>query len=137
MSRHVVAAVADIPPGTRKLVTVKGRPIAIFNLEGAFYGLFNRCPHQGGSLCDGLVTGLLESSEPGQFTYSRQGEIIRCPWHGWEFDIRTGQSHCDPTKIMTRSYNVAVAHGQAVVEGPYVAETVPVLVDQDYLVVEM
>ena len=137
MSRHVVAAVADIPPGTRKLVTVKGRPIAIFNLKGEFHGLHNKCPHQGGSLCDGLVTGLIESSEPGQFTYSRQGEIVRCPWHGWEFDIRTGQSYCDPTRIQTRSYSVAVTHGQALVEGPYVAETVPVVVDEDYLVIEM
>lgn len=137
MSRHVVAAVADIPPGSRKLVTVKGRPIAIFNLKGEFHGLFNKCPHQGGSLCDGMVTGLIESSEPGQFTYSRQGEIVRCPWHGWEFDIRTGQSYCDPTRIQTRSYNIAVTQGQSIVEGPYVAETVTVTVDQDYLVIEM
>ncbi len=136
MTRHVVATVAEIPPGTRKLVEVKGRPIAIFNLEGEFFGLFNRCPHQGGSLCDGLVTGLLEAPQPGEFVYSRKGEIIRCPWHGWEFDIRTGQSYCDPSRIRTRSYNVAVEHGKTVVEGPYVAETVPVKVEEDYVVVE-
>ena len=62
MSRHVVAPTSDIPPGSRKLFTVKGRPIAIFNLEGDFFGMLNRCPHQGGSLCDGVVTGLLLSS---------------------------------------------------------------------------
>jgi 3-phenylpropionate/trans-cinnamate dioxygenase ferredoxin subunit len=136
MSKHVVAAVRDIPPGSRRLVTVRGRPIAIFNLGGEFFGLFNRCPHQGGSLCDGVLSGLVESDEPGQYRYTRQGEILRCPWHGWEFDVRTGQSWCDPSRIQTRAYPVEVAPGQTVVQGPYVAETVPVTVEEDYVVVE-
>jgi nitrite reductase/ring-hydroxylating ferredoxin subunit len=136
MSRHVVATVSEIPPGSHKLVTVKGRPIAIFNLAGEFFGLFNRCPHQGGSLCDGVVTGLLESSEPGVFSYSRKGEIVRCPWHGWEFDIRTGQSFCEPERISTRSYKVDTASGTSLVEGPYVAERVPVEVEENYIIVE-
>jgi nitrite reductase/ring-hydroxylating ferredoxin subunit len=137
MSKHVVASVAEMPPGSRKLVTVKGRPIAIFNVAGSFYGLFNRCPHQGGSLADGMLTGLLQSNMPGEYCYSRQGEILRCPWHGWEFDIRTGQSYCDPEKIRVRNYNIEVQHGQRVVEGPYVAETVPVTIEEDYVVVEV
>lgn len=137
MTKHVVATTAEIPPGGRKLVEVKGRPIAIFNLDGEYYGLFDRCPHQGGSLCAGLPTGLLESPEPGRFRYSRKGEIIRCPWHGWEFDIKTGQSWCDPARIKTRTYNVSPTPGSALVEGPYVAETVPVTVEENYLVIEM
>ncbi len=99
--------------------------LPIFNIGGEFFGLFNRCPHQGGSLCDGRLTGLLRSPQPGQFRYTRQGEILRCPWHGWEFDIRTGQSYCGPEKIRTRAYPVEVEPGRSVVEGPYVAETVP------------
>jgi nitrite reductase/ring-hydroxylating ferredoxin subunit len=137
MSRHVVAATGDIQPGDRKLFIVKGRPIAIFNLAGEYFGLLNRCPHQGGSLCDGVVTGLLESSEPGSYRYSRQGEIVRCPWHGWEFDIRTGQSYCDPERIRTKAYEVAAESGQTVVEGPFVAETVPVRVEENYIVVDV
>lgn len=137
MTRHVVAPVSEIPPGGRKLVTVRGRPIAIFNVKGQFYGLLNRCPHQGGSLCEGRLTGLLESSLPGQYKYSRVGEILRCPWHGWEFDIRTGQSYCDPTKIKARAYVVNVQAGATVVEGPFVAETIPVFIEQDYIVVEV
>ncbi|HEY0419417.1 MAG TPA: Rieske (2Fe-2S) protein [Acetobacteraceae bacterium] len=137
MSRHVVAPAAEIPPGSRKLVTVKGRPIAIFNIGGEFFGLLNRCPHQGGALCEGVLTGLLESPSPGQYVYSRKGEILRCPWHGWEFDIRTGQSYCDPEKIKARAYPVEAKPGSAVVEGPYVAETIPVAVEQEYIVVEV
>ncbi|MBN8889312.1 MAG: 2Fe-2S ferredoxin [Acetobacteraceae bacterium SCN 69-10] len=137
MSRHVVAAARDIPPGGRKLVTVRGRPIAVFNLGGAYYGLLNRCPHQGGSLCEGVLTGLLQAPRPGEYVYSRKGEILRCPWHGWEFDIRTGQSYCDPERIRTRAYPVEVAAGQTVVEGPYVAETIAVTVEEDYVVVDV
>ena len=137
MSWHVVGPVSDIPPGGRKLVTVRGRPIAIFNLDGEFFGLLNRCPHQGGNLCEGILTGLVGATAPGEYTYTRKGEILRCPWHGWEFDIRTGQSYCDPEKIRTRSYPVEVSPGQTVVEGPYVAETIPVKVEEQYIVVDV
>ena len=137
MSRHVLAPTSDIPPGSRKLFTVKGRPIAIFNLEGDFFGMLNRCPHQGGSLCEGVVTGLVLSSNPGEYTYARKGEIIRCPWHGWEFDIRTGQSYCDPERIRTKAYPVDTASGATVIEGPYVAETVPVQVEENYIIVDV
>ena len=137
MSKHVVARAADIPPGGRKLVTVRGRPIAVFNLGGTFYGLLNRCPHQGGPMCEGVLTGLIEADTPGTYRYSREGEVLRCPWHGWEFDIRTGQSWCDPDKVSLRNYSVEVAPGQRVVEGPYVAETIPVTVEEEYVVVEI
>ena len=137
MSKHVVARAADIPPGGRKLVTVRGRPIAVFNLGGTFYGLLNRCPHQGGPMCEGVLTGLIEADTPGIYRYSREGEVLRCPWHGWEFDIRTGQSWCDPEKVTLRNYSVEVAPGQRVVEGPYVAETIPVTIEEEYVVVEV
>ena len=67
MRRYVVAPVAEIPPGTHKVFTVGGRPIGIFNLDGDFFGLLNRCPHQGGRLCDGLITGLAVGDRPGEF----------------------------------------------------------------------
>ena len=137
MSKHVVAPAVDIPPGTRKLVTIKGRPIAIFNIDGEYFGLLNRCPHQGGSLFHGMLTGLLESAEPGKYEYSRKGEILRCPWHGWEFDVRTGQSYCEPERIQAKCYAVDVEPGARVVEGPYVAETIPVTIEEDYVVVQV
>jgi nitrite reductase/ring-hydroxylating ferredoxin subunit len=137
MAKHVVAAADDIPPGSRRLVTVKGRPIVVFNVAGEYFGLLNRCPHQGGNLCEGKLTGLLEAAEPGQYRYSRQGEILRCPWHGWEFDVRTGQSYCEPDKIKARKFDVSLTEGRSIVEGPYVAETFPVAVEGHYVVVTM
>lgn len=137
MSKHVVARASDIAPGERRLVTVKGRPFAIFNVGGEFYGLFNRCPHQGGSLAHGIMTGLTTSRAPGEYCYARKGEMVRCPWHGWEFDVKTGKSYCDPEKYKTRTVQVEIEPGVIVAEGPYVAETVNVSVEEDYVVVEL
>ena len=95
----VIAPVDELPPGTRKFLTIDERPIAIFNIKGEFFGLLNRCPHQGAALCEGPLIGLARSSDPGEIEYTKLGEIIRCPWHGWEFDIRTGQSYCDPKRF--------------------------------------
>ena len=66
MSRHVVAGVADVAPGACKLVIAKGREIGMFNVGGKFYALANRCPHKGGPLCHGRITGLAQSRGPGE-----------------------------------------------------------------------
>ena len=136
MARHVVARVDEIPPGERKLVTVGERAVVVINSGGEFFALLDRCPHQGGSLCAGILTGFVTAREPGNYTYSRPGEFIRCPWHGWHFDIRTGKSWGDPSRVYTRPYNVTVAAGEELVEGPYEAETFEVSVDKDYIVIE-
>ncbi|MBW7456589.1 Rieske 2Fe-2S domain-containing protein, partial [Paenibacillus sepulcri] len=63
---------------------------------------------QGAPLCAGKVTGMTLPSEPGQYLYGREGEILRCPWHGWEFDIQNGKSIFDPHKCLVKTYQVAV-----------------------------
>ncbi len=134
MAKHVVAAAAELPPGSRKRVTIQGRPIAIFNVGGELFALVDRCPHKGGSLCEGKLTGLVQSPEPGIYRYSRAGEILRCPWHGWEFDIRTGKSHCDPERVKAKSFPVTIEPGEELAEGPYEVETFAVSLEQDYVV---
>jgi len=149
MSRHIVATIAEIPPGSRKIVEVAGRSIGIFNLAGELFALRNSCPHQGGELCRGPVSGFVTSTGPGDYALSRPGEIVRCPWHSWEFDIRTGQSWFDPQRMRVRRYEVTVEPGSALPaatdaadgagreRGPYVAETYPVSIEQDYVVLEL
>jgi len=136
MARHVVAPAAEFPPGTRRLIDVDGRAIAVFNIAGEYFAMLNRCPHNGGSLVEGVLTGLLQSPTPGEYEYSRQGEIIRCPWHGWEFDVRTGRSFCSAVRARARQFPVHIEDGQTLVEGPYRAETLPVSVEDSYVVVE-
>jgi nitrite reductase/ring-hydroxylating ferredoxin subunit len=136
--KYVVATVDEIPPGERKIVDVDGRSIGVFNVGGEYFALLNRCPHQGGPLCKGNTHGFLRSAGVGEFHYTRAGEIVRCPWHGWEYDLRTGQSWFDPGKVIVRRYEVSVVPGmEGLVKGPYVAETFPVSVEQQYVVVEI
>ena len=137
MGKHIVARVGEIARGARKLVEVRGRQIVVFNLSGEYFALLDRCPHQGGSLYHGKITGLVQSDAPGQYRYCRQGEIVRCPWHAWEFDIRTGKSWCDPRRVRVRNYPVSVEPGARLVEGPHVAETFRVSVEEDYIVVDV
>ena len=135
--KHVVATLAEMPPGARKLVTIGTREIALFNIDGEFFAVLDRCPHQKGSLCNGELIGLVESDGPGEYRYSRPQQIVRCPWHGWEFDLRTGQSRVDPSSIRVRPYSVEVADGAAVKEGPYKAEVFDVIVEDQYVVIAL
>ncbi len=137
MSRHVVATVGEIAPGTSKKVTVKGRDIALFNVAGKYFAFFDRCPHAGASLCKGKIVHRVEATEPGEYRLAPDFTMLRCPWHGWQFDLATGQAWCDPATLKLRNYPVAVEHGAQLTQGPYVAETFPVAVDQDYVVIEM
>ena len=142
MARYVVATVDEIPPGGRKVVEVAGRSIGVFNVGGEFFALRNRCPHQGGPLCLGRLGGFVTASAPGEYEYSRAGEILQCPWHGWEFDLRTGQSWFDPARTRVARYQVTVepvepAPAPGLEPGPYVAETYPVSVERRNVVVEI
>jgi len=137
VTRHVVARAADLMPGTRKLVTVEGRGIVVLNIKGELFALSNTCPHKGASLCNGLLTGLVRSTKPGEYQYERAGEILRCPWHQWEFDVRTGRSYCDPRRLRLMQFPIAIEPGASVVEGPYVAKTFPVTIEDDYIVLDV
>ncbi|HEU5086246.1 MAG TPA: Rieske (2Fe-2S) protein [Roseiflexaceae bacterium] len=114
MPRYVVAQRDDIPPGGRKIVRVAGREVGIFNLEGTFYALKNVCPHQGARVCLGRIVGTALPSEVYQFSYGREGRVLRCPWHEWEYDIATGEALFDP-RVKVVSYPVELEGDQIVV----------------------
>lgn len=112
--------------------------MGIFNIDGEFFAVRNVCPHQGASLCRGELYGTLDSSAPGEYRHGTSQLMLRCPWHGWEFDVRTGRSWFDPGRTRVRSYPVTVAESDARVEGPYVVETYPVTeTDARRLVIEL
>ena len=79
--------------------------------------------------------GRPESDTPGKYRLSHRGEMVRCPWHGWLFEIKTGQSWCDATTL-TRTIPVHVETGGDLARGPLQAETVPVSVEDRYIVLE-
>ncbi len=100
MKRHPVARVAEIPAGSRKLVSVGRVEIGLFNVDGAYHAYRNVCPHAGGPVCQGRVAGTSLPSKVYEYIYGMEGRILRCPWHGWEFDLVTGGHIVDPrTKL--------------------------------------
>lgn len=113
-TRHAVATVAEIPPGERKLVTVptsgKGMELGVFNVGGRFVAYRNICPHAGAPVCVGRVCGTTLPSAVNEYLLAREGEIVRCPWHGWEFDLLTGE-HLVDGRTKLRAYPVETAPG--------------------------
>jgi nitrite reductase (NADH) small subunit len=107
--RFFVCDAEALPPGNRRVETLGGRSIGVFNVGGEFFALHNRCPHRAAALCLGPVTG---TTLPGfDYEYGRDGEIVRCAGHGWEFDIRTGQSLVDE-RIRAKTFRVEVEDGR-------------------------
>jgi 3-phenylpropionate/trans-cinnamate dioxygenase ferredoxin subunit len=117
MGRHVVARVDEIPPGGRKIVRIEGREVGLFNLDGAFYALKNACPHQGARVCLGRIVGTTLPSDAHEYRYGKEGRILRCPWHSWEYEIETGQSVFDPN-VRVVTYPVEVADDEICVTIP-------------------
>jgi len=105
---HAICRVSELPPGGRKIVDVGSRSIGVFNVHGDFYALRSLCPHQGAPLCRGTITGTARASQPGEFIWEREGQVLRCPWHGWEFDITSGRSVFNPHRLRVRTYDVTV-----------------------------
>ena len=91
---HTVCEAEAIRPGEHRVLVVAGRQVGIFNVKGSFYALPNACFHQNGPLCRGIVTGTLRADEQSSFKpeWRLDGEVIVCPWHSLEFDVKTGQS---------------------------------------------
>ena len=133
MGRHIVGRANELPPGARRIVEAEGRSIGVFNVHGTFYALRNRCPHQAAPLCLGAIKGMALPSKPNEYIWAREGEILRCPWHGWEFDITTGRSIFNPHKVRVRQYEVTVEP----VEEDEAVETYPVTVEDGVVVLHV
>jgi nitrite reductase/ring-hydroxylating ferredoxin subunit len=104
----------DVPPGHRVIRDLDGLSVGVFNVGGRLYALQNRCPHRGGALCRGPVTGTTFPTDDFRYEYGRDGEILRCAWHGWEFEIATGRSLVDPS-IRAKTFPVEVEAGDVYV----------------------
>ena len=111
-TRYAVAKVAELPVGARKIVCIAafGKPIEIgvFNIGGRLFAYRNVCPHAGAPVCAGKICSTTLPSHVYEYELAREGEILRCPWHGWEFDLFTGEHLVDETTKL-RAYQVECA----------------------------
>lgn len=108
-TRHAVATVAELPVGARKMVCVpafgKEIEIGVFNVGGRLVAYRNVCPHAGAPVCSGKICATTLPSQVYQYELARDGEILRCPWHGWEFDLLSGE-HLVDEKTKLRAYEI-------------------------------
>lgn len=94
--RHVIGPASEIPSGTGKVYTVKGRQLAVFNLGGTFYAIDDECPHEGGCLSEGALTGT----------------TLMCPLHAAEFNVTTGKLLCGPAAENVPTWPTRVVDGR-------------------------
>ncbi len=79
----------NLLPQSGQVVMMDEKPVALFNIDGEFIAMDNKCPHRGGSLGDGEI----------------EGDIVTCPWHGWQFNCRTGKA-VENDAIIVRTYDI-------------------------------
>jgi nitrite reductase/ring-hydroxylating ferredoxin subunit len=109
MTRHVIGKLEDFPGDTRCVVDIDGVEVAVFNVDGTLHAMRNTCPHKGAPLCTHAPTGMMLESAPDTYEWGRDGEIVRCPWHGFEFNLSDGKSVLAPRlKLRARVYEIRV-----------------------------
>lgn len=109
----MLARVEDIPrQGDGALrCTAGGVPIGLFRLEDEIVAWRDVCPHEAAPVCRGTVTGTRVQSAVQEYRYGRHQEILRCPWHGWEFDLATGRHLALGSGARLRRHPIEVRDG--------------------------
>ena len=110
-----VGALTEFADGTIRIVGVLGREIGIARWHGAAYAVNNLCTHQSGPVCSGILSGQLTAASPGRMDLDTSTPILACPWHGWEFDLRTGRALHDAQHRL-RLFPVRVENGRLLVD---------------------
>lgn len=101
MTEHIVASTEELDEGEGKTIEVDGLSIALFNVEGEYYAVSNRCTHKGGPLGEGFLNSELP-------TFNEEDKTVHCPWHFWEFDLETGKNPVNPDASI-RAFDVSVS----------------------------
>lgn len=116
--QYRVCSVKDIPPGDKREYTIKNIPIlVVHSQQGNFYALYGICPHQRCAFRYAALGGLTTASQAGNtFHYQRAGEILRCAWHGFSFDVTTGACLTAPGKLRVKTYPVTIQEQEIFLE---------------------
>lgn len=98
--KHALGSASAIAPGKSKMYMVNGQPIAVFNVNGSYHAISDRCTHRGGLLHEGEL----------------EGTVVTCPLHGAQFDVTNGQNLCPPAPSKVASYKVSIENGALFLE---------------------
>ncbi len=119
MARHSVCKAAEIESGKLTEVLVGRSPVLLSRLpSGEIRAVSGRCPHQGAALRHGCITGTTDAGEPNKLSYGCDGEILRCPWHGFEFSLVSGKptvADSASLQMKLRIYDVEICGDEVLV----------------------
>jgi len=115
--RTVVCRVEEVPRGQMRCFRLRNNvPVLVSRSDDdRFFSIRSTCPHHGANLAQGYLGGTNLPSDVGRYEYGRHQEIARCPWHGWEFDLRTGRTLHDPEGQRVKAYQVEVEGDDVVI----------------------
>jgi nitrite reductase (NADH) small subunit len=103
-----IGRLEDFPEHKIVTVEVEGRKIGLVRNGIAVHAFANRCPHQGGPMCFGRVSGTMFPSKPDEYNFGLDGLIVKCPWHAYEFNVATGDSVGDIMRARLVVYHTEV-----------------------------
>lgn len=112
--RVYVTDAAEFEPGDRAVVEVQGVEIAVMNVDGDLHAVGNYCPHMGGPCAQGRVSGMFNREIGEEMRRVKEGGVVSCPWHGWEFDLTTGR-HEGHSGARLPVYDTVLADGSVYV----------------------
>jgi nitrite reductase (NADH) small subunit len=106
-----VCRLDDLELDQIRRVAIGGRELCLAQTAAGLFAFGSVCPHQGGPMCEGAIRGTMTPSARNEYTFDRAGEVIACPWHGYEFDLRTGLSIGGVVRGRVGAYPVEVRGG--------------------------
>lgn len=116
MTLHFVGRIAELEEAVPRIVAIEGRSIGVIKSNGEIYAVRNVCPHKRAPICKGLVKGTMLPSDPGEFVFGMHNDILQCPWHGWEFDLKSGETICQNSSKKLTFYPVKIEDDAVYVE---------------------
>jgi nitrite reductase (NADH) small subunit len=116
--RHRVGSVTDFEPGRFHVVEVAGRQVGVVHTSAGFFAVRNSCPHAQAPICSGKVGGTWLPSDPDEREYGLDGRVVKCPWHGWEFDLTDGRALFGTSSKRLVTYAIDVDEGEVTVVLP-------------------
>ncbi|HYG93022.1 MAG TPA: Rieske (2Fe-2S) protein [Nocardioides sp.] len=109
-----VGTIEEVRRDGCRILEVDGRRVGVISVGEEFFAVADKCPHMGASMCAGSLSGTMVASAPHEYVYGHDDRVVRCPWHGWEFDLETGRSLLEPSRFGLRTYRVAPVDGDLV-----------------------
>ncbi len=108
MTKHWICRVSDITAAEPLIVTVNSIQIGVYLVNDRIVAWRNVCPHMAAPVCRGTISGTTLPSDVYTYEYGRDGEVLQCPWHGWEFDLLTGHHLAAGSRARLRGYRIEV-----------------------------